>query len=809
MSGSNLNVGVAADTRQLEQGMARAKAVVGDFAQEASRVGGGLNQASTAAQAATSSLAGTSSAAAGVAQQFNAIGTEILSGGFASLPTTAQAGAASMGGLQLAVLGVAGALGIAAAAAAKFIDYLYRVRTAKEAVAAVRITFNPGMDAGQVETLRKQLVEQSGISTEMSAAIASDFLRMQGVAVPTMNFLAAAIRPVAAAMSSEIPAAAREMAQAMDQPGQAGQRLLERLGASNDQLNRFHAAMGDNSALEARKVLMERINEVVQRQTQATGTAAKKEEEFRAANLAAARASSMGPNDQSAQTVIQQLERAAPATDRYAEAVAALTDVQRQAAGPSWIDVHETRLASLELKVKEQARAEGLTRDQARQRELTAQVEFWEKVLAGETLNAKQREDVTRRMLRAKEQLEDTQFVKPQRASTARAAQDDTQQLMQEMRLRAQITESDIQLRKAQLDEEVAAGRISQSQALADLAAFIAQKRTLQLQGMDDTIAQLGQETAAYRQAAADRVRVEQQTARQISQLRAEQVRESQRAAQEIARDMAQSFSSVESSFKSSLTGLLMGTTTLQRGMLSVGQAVVGGFVDMGFRMLSRWAALELAKTQISSAATQARVMQEQLAGNSGWGALLASWIGLEGGKTAATTAGVATRTAVTVAGTMTEKTAEKAAAMTSIGGDAAAAAAGAYKAVVGIPIIGPVLAPAAAAVAFAAVMAFGGMIPSFDAGTMNVPQDMTARIHKGEMIIPASIASAWRAGNDARGFAGGFGGGGGGGAPAVNLYLQAMDAASFMQRINEVTDHIARGVSRAWRNNPTLRPTH
>ena len=44
---------------------------------------------------------------------------------------------------------------------------------------------------------------------------------------------------------------------------------------------------------------------------------------------------------------------------------------------------------------------------------------------------------------------------------------------------------------------------------------------------------------------------------------------------------------------------------------------------------------------------------------------------------------------------------------------DAAAAARGAYKAIVGIPIVGPILAPVAAAAAFAAVEAFeaGGVV--------------------------------------------------------------------------------------------------
>lgn len=807
-SASNLNIGTAVDTRPIEEGMARAKRAVQDFAGEAARVGNSLGQVTTNAQASSAALASTTQAAAGVAHQFAAIGNEVVSGNFSAVSGAVQAVQSATGGMRAALAVAAGAFGLAASAAGIYADYLYRVRDAKAAVAAVRVTFNPEADPAAVEKLRQQLVAQAGISTEMSAQIAADLLRIQGVGVPAMSFLAAAMKPVAAAMSTEVPAAARDMAQALDQPAQAGQRLLERLGASNDQLNRFHAAMGNNSALEARRVILERINELVRQQGTATETVAARDarrlESMR--RLAELQGRLGQPGAQ--REMLSATEQLAPATDRYAEAVKALTNEQRQAAGPSWMDVHETRLASLELQVKQQARAEGLTRDQARQRELTAQVEFWEKLLAGENLNAKQREDVTRRLLRAKEALEDTQFTPKARAvGGGRAQQDETQELMQEIRLRAQLTDGELQLRKAQLDEEVAAGRITHSQALADFAEFVTQKRALQLEAMDSIITQLGQESSAYRQAAADRIRVEQQAQRQLAQLRGEQLKETARAAQEIARTWSQSFSGVEGAFKSSITGMLMGTTTLQRGALAVGQAVAGGFVELGFKLVSQWAATELAKTAISSAATEARVAREVATGGSGWGALLASWLGMEAGKTAAHAAGVTTRTAITVAGVATEKAAEKAGAMASIGGDAAAAAAGAYKAMVGIPVIGPILAPIAAGVAFAAVMAFGGNIPGFAAGTMNVPQDMTARIHKGEMIVPAGIASALRAGQAAQG----FNPGALGGAASVNLSFQisAHDTQTGMAFVQRHARDIARAVKRELALNPTARPAY
>jgi hypothetical protein len=72
---------------------------------------------------------------------------------------------------------------------------------------------------------------------------------------------------------------------------------------------------------------------------------------------------------------------------------------------------------------------------------------------------------------------------------------------------------------------------------------------------------------------------------------------------------------------------------------------------------------------------------------------------------------------------------------------DAKEAASGAYKAVAGIPIVGPVLAPIAAAAAFAGVEAF-----SAAGGWGDVPFDGAATtLHKNEMVLPANLATPLR----------------------------------------------------------------
>lgn len=74
---------------------------------------------------------------------------------------------------------------------------------------------------------------------------------------------------------------------------------------------------------------------------------------------------------------------------------------------------------------------------------------------------------------------------------------------------------------------------------------------------------------------------------------------------------------------------------------------------------------------------------------------------------------------------------------------NATSAAGGAYKAMAGVPYIGPALGAAAAVAAFAGVMSFG--LPSAAGGWGEVPDDGLAMIHKKEMVLPADLADKVR----------------------------------------------------------------
>lgn len=111
-----------------------------------------------------------------------------------------------------------------------------------------------------------------------------------------------------------------------------------------------------------------------------------------------------------------------------------------------------------------------------------------------------------------------------------------------------------------------------------------------------------------------------------------------------------------------------------------------------------------------------------------------------------------------------------KTVAMAQIKSDAAKAASGAYQAVVGIPYVGPFLAPAAAAVAYGATLAFGASAK----GGYDIPGNVNpiVQTHASEMILPQPIADPLR-----QMIKRGMGGGG-------DTYITAVDARSMQKAL-------------------------
>ncbi|HET9183250.1 MAG TPA: hypothetical protein VFP59_14025 [Candidatus Angelobacter sp.] len=115
-------------------------------------------------------------------------------------------------------------------------------------------------------------------------------------------------------------------------------------------------------------------------------------------------------------------------------------------------------------------------------------------------------------------------------------------------------------------------------------------------------------------------------------------------------------------------------------------------------------------------------------------------------------------------------------------------AAKAAWESVVHTPLIGPILAPIAAASTFAAVSAFG----SAEGGQYLVPAEQLTMLHRNEMVLPAGVADRMRGVIE--------GGGGGGVTVVVNHSVSAVDAESFQAHLRRHANLIGQEVGRVLR---------
>lgn len=115
-------------------------------------------------------------------------------------------------------------------------------------------------------------------------------------------------------------------------------------------------------------------------------------------------------------------------------------------------------------------------------------------------------------------------------------------------------------------------------------------------------------------------------------------------------------------------------------------------------------------------------------------------------------------------------------------------------------PIMGP-LAVVPAIAASGLVIAQQALLPSFAVGAWNLPNDMVANVHKGEMIVPANAAGGLRnalSGN----------GGGRGGVTNMNLTYNAASGTS-LDVVKTHAREFAKIIKEQFDRNPALRPTY
>jgi phage-related minor tail protein len=262
--------------------------------------------------------------------------------------------------------------------------------------------------------------------------------------------------------------------------------------------------------------------------------------------------------------------------------------------------------------------------------------------------------------------------------------------------------QSTLAIEKEKIETRLALGQSSQQQETASLMAAYEreyqieaaalQREMLLLAGKPKMVAQINKEIE----------KLQAQHALEMLKLDDKAAKDNQKLWQDRLRPINQAF-------QQSINGMIQGTQTLRQSMAKIGESIAAKFIEQGISMVVNWVANEAAKTT-------------------------------------ATTVGAASRATVEATAAAASKASDAATGKSQITSAAATGAAKAYQAIVGIPYVGPVLAPIAAGVAFAGIEAFSGMISSARGGWERVPFDgAMTELHKDEMVLPAHIANPMR----------------------------------------------------------------
>jgi hypothetical protein len=277
------------------------------------------------------------------------------------------------------------------------------------------------------------------------------------------------------------------------------------------------------------------------------------------------------------------------------------------------------------------------------------------------------------------------------------------------------------------LDREVIYQQITESQKLAAVKDAAQQETDAEIQAAETELKALeavrNLEPQKYQEVSDQIVELKRQQAIKLGQI-------DNQIAQQAVASWQRIIGPIESNSGSMVSSLIQGQqkfgAATRQLLLSIVSEWVTARIKIEFDYLAGQAAMALG----GQAWTEKSVL---------------AWVFGESQKTAATVAGVTARQTAEATGKAAGMAADAAAGSSQIMNDAYQAAAGAYKAVVGIPVIGPFLAPIAAGVAFGAVAAFDTLTSAEGGQDRVFGAEQLTMLHRDEMVLPAHIANPLR----------------------------------------------------------------
>lgn len=341
---------------------------------------------------------------------------------------------------------------------------------------------------------------------------------------------------------------------------------------------------------------------------------------------------------------------------------------------------------------------------------------------------------------------EQSQEYKQALAAMSQAARERAQQQMQldQMALdRAREHEQGLlDLERQRLAGARQLGEISRAQELAALRELKEREFQIELQAFEQRASLLRDDPVQYQQMLDRIAQLRERHGQAVLQIESQQREEGLRQMQAVE-------SSTQGMFANGLQAILAGTLSLRDALTnvwaSIGQIMIKHLV---IEPIAEWMA-----AQVKWLALEAAAGAKRLAIRLGFmKAEVVAETAKEGAKTGAVAAGETARTATTWMGALARIGIAVWEGIKTVMINAWTAMAGAYAALASIPVVGPFIAPAAAAAVFAGVVAMAGKIRSA-AGGYDIPRGVNpmTQLHAEEMVLPAKYANLLRGMADGR----------------------------------------------------------
>lgn len=355
-------------------------------------------------------------------------------------------------------------------------------------------------------------------------------------------------------------------------------------------------------------------------------------------------------------------------------------------------------------------------------------------------LEAAQQEAETRQQM-AEQEIDDARETLSQISEATKQAAEQQQQIEQShSEASQQIMRMELDTRKQTLDAEVAAGKISATQAIQIEKQLTSELYAEDLQRLQNELSTLDQRSVEYARVS-DQIKViKAQEIAELAALDHQYASDSSKSSQQDVKGWESAVDEIENAESGMVRDILTKRQGLSADLLQVGSNLITREISDDLKAVTTRLAFHESAQASEKALQQGGYLYHLLMQTQSTTATTAA----QSAQTAAVASGVTAQNTARASGQAAGKAMQSSLAVSTVTSDAAQAAAGAIASVASIPIVGWAMAPAAGQAAFAATMAYAPAA-SLAVGTFDVPQDMAANIHKGEMVVPRTFAEGIR----------------------------------------------------------------